>query len=74
MKQKLILTFILFFNCSHKELLSFSSTNLETYLNKISFPKYTKEKSKTVDGGITEKELLITLQLCKILSYQEMMD
>ena len=46
----------------YKEILSFSSNNLETYLNKISFPKLTKEKSKTLDGQITEKELLIVLQ------------
>ena len=51
-----------FFNYLHKETLSFSSNNLETYLNTISFPKLTKEKSKTLDGGITEKELLIALQ------------
>ena len=38
------------------------SNNLETYLNTISFPNLTKEKSKTLDGGITEKELLIALQ------------
>ena len=36
--------------------------NLETYLNTISFSKLTKEKSKTLDGGITEKELHIALQ------------
>ena len=42
--------------------ISFSSNNLETYLNTISFPKLTKEKSKTLDGGITEKELFIALQ------------
>ena len=46
----------------YKETLSFSSNNLETYLNTISLPKLTKEKSKTLDGGITEKELLIALQ------------
>ena len=40
----------------------FSGNNLETYLNTISFPKLSKEKSKTLDGGITEKELLIALQ------------
>ena len=45
----------------HKETWSFSSNNLETYLNTISFPKLTKEKSKT-DGGITGKELLVALQ------------
>ena len=45
-----------FFNYLYKET-SFSSNNLET-CPKISFPKFTKEKSKTVDGGITEKELL----------------
>ena len=51
-----------FFNYLYKETLSFSSNNLETYLNTISFPKLTKEKSKPLDGGITEKELLIALQ------------
>ena len=44
------------------ETLSFSGNNLETYLNTISFPKLTKEKSKTLNGGMTEKELLIALQ------------
>ena len=39
-----------FFNYLYKETLSFSSNNLETYLNTISFPKLTKEKSKTLDG------------------------
>ena len=42
--------------------MSFSSNNLEIYLNTISFPEFTKGKSKTLDGGITEKELLIALQ------------
>ena len=51
-----------FFNHLYKETLPFFSNNLETYLNTISFPKLTKEKSKTLDGGITEKELLIALQ------------
>ena len=51
-----------FFNYLYKETLSFSSNNLETYLNTISFPKLTKEKSKTLDGGITENELFIALQ------------
>ena len=46
----------------YKETLSFSSNNLETYLNTISFPKLIKEKIKTLDGGITKKELLIALQ------------
>ena len=46
----------------YKETLSFSRNNLETYLNTISFSKLTKEKSKTLDGGITEKELHIALQ------------
>ena len=49
-----------FFNYLYKET-SFSSNNLETYLNIISFPKLTKEKSKTLDGGITENELFIAL-------------
>ena len=49
----------------YKETLSFSSNNLETYLNTISFPKLTKEKSKTLDGGITENELFIALQSMK---------
>ena len=57
MKQKLIIIFIYFFYL-YKETLSFSSANLETYLNTISFPKLTKEKSKTLDGRITEKELI----------------
>ena len=46
----------------YEETLSFSSNNLETYLNTISFPKLAKEKSKTLGGGITENELLIALQ------------
>ena len=46
----------------YKETLSFSSNNLETYLNIILFPKLTKEKSKTLDGGIIENELYIALQ------------
>ena len=50
-----------FFNYLYKET-SFSSNSLETYLNTISFPKLTKEKSKTLDVGITEKELLTALQ------------
>ena len=44
-----------FFKYLYKETLSFSSNNLETNLNTISFPKLTKGKSKTLDGGITEK-------------------
>ena len=47
----------------YKETLSFFSNNLETYLNTISLPKLTKEKSKILDGRITEKELLIALQI-----------
>ena len=50
------------FNYLYKQTLSFSSNNLETYLNTISFPKLTKEKSKTLDGRITENELFIALQ------------
>ena len=50
-----------FFNYLFKETLSFSSNNLEIYLNTISFPKLAKEKSKTLDGGITGKEMLIAL-------------
>ena len=45
-----------------KETLPSSDNNLETYLHTISFPKLTKEKSKTLDGWITEKELFIALQ------------
>ena len=45
-----------------KETLSFSSNNLETNLNTVSFPKLTKEKSKTLASGITEEELFIALQ------------
>ena len=45
----------------YKETLSFSSNNL--FLNLIS--KLSKEKSKTLDGRITEKELLIALQSMK---------
>ena len=45
-----------------KEKLPFSSANLGSYLNTISFLKHTKEKIKALDGGITEKELLIALQ------------
>ena len=49
-------------NYLFKETLSFFSNNLETYLNTISFPELTKGKSKTLDGRITEEELLIALQ------------
>ena len=45
-----------FFNYLYKETLSFSNNNPETYLNTISFPKLTKEKSKTLDDGITGKK------------------
>ena len=38
-----------FFDYLYKETLSFSSANLESYLNPISFPNLTKEKSKTFD-------------------------
>ena len=51
-----------FFSYLYKEILSFSSNNLETYLNAMSFPKLRKEKSKTLDSGVTEKELFIALQ------------
>ena len=51
-----------FFNYLCKETFSFSNANLETYLNAISFPKLTKENSETLDGGTTEKELLIALE------------
>ena len=44
-----------FFSYFYKETLSVLSNNLETCLNTISFPNYTKEKSKILDGGITEK-------------------
>ena len=53
-----------FFSYLYKET-SFSSNNLKTYLNTMSFPELTKEKSKTLDGEITEKELLIALQSMK---------
>ena len=46
----------------YKVTLSSSSNNLENYLNTISFAKLAKEKSKTLDCGTTEKELLIALQ------------
>ena len=46
----------------YKETLSFSSNDLETYLNTISFPKLIKEENKILDGGITEKVLFIALQ------------
>ena len=39
-----------FFSYLYKET-SFSSNNLETCLNTISFPKFAKEKNKTLDGG-----------------------
>ena len=61
MKQKLIIIFILFSIICIKKHYLFPN-NLETYLNTISFPKLTKEKSKTLDGGITENELFIALQ------------
>ena len=51
-----------FFNYLCKETFSFSNANLETYVNTISFPKLTKENSETLDGGTTEKELLIALE------------
>ena len=57
MKQKLIIIFIIY-----QETLSFSDANLKTYLNTISFAKLTKEKSETLDNGITEKEPFIVLQ------------
>ena len=59
-----------FFNYLYKETLSFSSDNLKTYLNAISFPKLRKEKSRTLEGGITEKEQLIAW---KTVNHQEMM-
>ena len=51
-----------FFNYLYKVTLSSSGNNLENYLNAISFAKLAKEKSKTLDGETTEKELLIALQ------------
>ena len=42
--------------------MSFSSTDIETYLNTIWFSKQKKKKIKTSEGEITEKELLIVLQ------------
>ena len=45
-----------------KETLLLSNANLEAYLNTISFPKLTKEKSEILDGGITEKEQFIALE------------
>ena len=38
-----------FFNHLYKETASFSSANLKTDLNTMSFPKLTKEKSKTLE-------------------------
>ena len=46
----------------YKKTLSYSNANLVTYLNTISFLKLANENSKTLDGGMTEKELLIALQ------------
>ena len=54
-----------FFSYLYKETFSFSRNNLETYLNTISFPKLTKEKRKTLDGGITENELFSAFQNMK---------
>ena len=51
-----------FFNYLYKKTLSYSNANLVTYLNTISFLKLANENSKTLDGGMTEKELLIALQ------------
>ena len=51
-----------FLNYLYKEILSYSNANLETYLNTFLFSKLTKEKSETLDGVLTEKELLIALQ------------
>ena len=45
-----------------KETLSFSSKNLQTYLNTSHFQNLPKKKSNTLEGGITQKELLIGLQ------------
>ena len=45
----------------YKETLSIFSNNPNT----IPFPKLTKEKSKILDGGITEKELFIALKSMK---------
>ena len=61
MKQKLIIIYS-FFNYCYKETFSLSSGNLGLYLNTISFLKLAKEKSETLDHGITEKELFIVLQ------------
>ena len=61
-KQKLITIFFLFSINYIKKHCLFSSTGIETYLNTIWFPKLTKEKIKTLEGEITEKELLILLQ------------
>ena len=36
--------------CKTCSIEKWSSNKLETYLNAISFPKVTKEKSKTLDG------------------------
>ena len=60
MKQNLIIIYS-FFNYFYKET-SLSSGNLGLYLNTISFLKLAKEKSETLDHGITEKELFIVLQ------------
>ena len=51
-----------FFNYLYKKTLSYSNANLVTYLNTISFLKLANENSKILDGGMTEKELLIALQ------------
>ena len=59
-----------FFSYLYKETLYFSSNNLETYLNTISFAKFIKGKSKTLDGGITEKE---HYKVWKTINHQEMM-
>ena len=61
MIHKLIIIYS-FFNYFYKETLSFSSANSGLYLNTISFPNLTKEKSETLDGGINEKELFIASQ------------
>ena len=57
MEQKLIIIFIFF------SVICINKQYLETYLNTILFPKLTKEKSETLDGGITEKELFTALQM-----------
>ena len=46
----------------YNETLSFSNENLNSFLNSISFPRITSEKSQNLNGELSENELLKALQ------------